>query len=94
MAPNLRPNYEDGLQLIDTAERWPRTTVQLANLVHGAPETVRKAAKSLIKEPPHSKTSALIIWCRMNHQGQNERYMEVLGYDPWKYRPEREAIDG
>ena len=88
MAPNLRPSYEDGLRIIDATEGWPKTHKAIAELLCSKAQTVGKAANSLLKYPPQSKNSALIIWCRMNHQGQNERYMEVLGYDPWKNKPE------
>ncbi len=80
--------YEDGLRAIDRADGWPKSRKQLAAIVGSSAPTVGKAERSLLKHAPYSQNSALIIWCRMNGQGQNERYVEVLGYDPWKNKPE------
>ncbi len=86
------PPYVDGLRMIDQCAAWPKTTKQLSEALGCTPEAVRKAARSLLKWSPYSQNSALIIWCRMNGQGQNERYVEILGYDPWKHgRGEVEA---
>ena len=79
------PPYVDGLRMIDQCAAWPKTTTQLAEALGCTSEAVRKAARSLLKWSPYSKNGALIIWCRMNGQGQNERYVEILGYDPWKH---------
>ena len=91
IAPHPRPKYEDGLRIIEEHHDWPKTTAQLSDLIGSTPRTVNKALRSLIKQPPHGKYGAFMIWTRMNLRTRDDRYMAVLGYDPLNYES-REAF--